>query len=87
MYMQKNYPTLGCTLYDGGGVKEVFGKHLLPFIPFIHRHSRHLGGGEEVFFDEKLFCHHFFLVLFELRSNWRVPPNLICSFLWRKEKN
>ena len=54
--MQKNYPTLGCTLYGGGGVKEVFGKHLLPFIPFIHRHSRHLGGGEEVFFDEKRFC-------------------------------
>ncbi len=42
---------------------------------------------EEVFFDEKLFFHHFFLVLFELRSNWRVPPNLICPFLWRKEKN
>jgi hypothetical protein len=48
---------LGRTLYDGGGVKEVFGKHLLPFNPFVYRHFRHLEGGEEVFFENpsKLF--------------------------------
>ena len=46
---------MGCTLYDGGGVKEVFAKHLLPFNPFIHRHFRYVEGGEEVFSDEILF--------------------------------
>ena len=49
VYAEKLSNFWGAVQYDGGGVKEVFGKHLLPFNPFVYRHFRHLGGGEEVF--------------------------------------
>ena len=42
-------PIFGCSSLKKGGVKEVLMKHLLPLNPFVHRHFRHIGGGEEVF--------------------------------------
>ena len=58
---------MGCTLYDGGGVKEVFGKHLLPLNPFVHRHFRLIGGGEEVFLCFFiLYFAHFFVSLYPI---------------------
>ncbi len=70
---------MGCTLYDGGGVKEVFGKHLLPFNPFIHRHFRYVEGGEEVFSDEILFFHHFFLSFLKRTKRFFTTPQ---PLLW-----
>ena len=56
---------MGCTLYDGGGVKEVLSKHLLPFNPFVHQRFRHFGGGEEVFLQNSIFL---FILPFLLRQ-------------------
>jgi hypothetical protein len=49
VYTEKQSNFWGAVQKIGGGVKEVFGKHLLPFNPFIHRYFKHPGGGEEVF--------------------------------------
>jgi len=49
VYAEKQSNFWGAVQNDGGGVKEVLKKHLLPLSPFVHRHFRHLGGGEGVF--------------------------------------